>query len=61
MGCFVKNPLQPSVSTLKWFLCLSGEIVPNVTVHILEGNVTVTWDYPQENPGDYLYQVQLSK
>ncbi|XP_062872562.1 interleukin-10 receptor subunit alpha [Trichomycterus rosablanca] len=40
---------------------ISGEVIPgNVTVHIWEGNVTVTWDPPQKNPGGCLYQVQMS-
>ncbi|KAK3531503.1 hypothetical protein QTP70_023290, partial [Hemibagrus guttatus] len=39
---------------------ISADMIPgNVTVHIWEGNVTITWDHPQENPGDCLYQVQL--
>ncbi|KAF7699806.1 interleukin-10 receptor subunit alpha isoform X1 [Silurus meridionalis] len=54
------------VSTLLMLLYLttyvSGEMIPeNVTLHMWEGNVTITWDPPQENPGDYLYQVQLNK
>ncbi|GAA6076472.1 interleukin-10 receptor subunit alpha isoform X1 [Tachysurus ichikawai] len=41
-------------------LYIAAEAIPgNVTVHIWEGNVTITWDHPLENPGDYLYQVQL--
>ncbi|KAM9469214.1 interleukin-10 receptor subunit alpha isoform 1-T1 [Clarias gariepinus] len=55
---------NPWVSTLAILLLLaqnfSGQrILRNVKIHIWEGNVTVTWDPPQENPGDYLYQVQL--
>ncbi|XP_017347133.1 interleukin-10 receptor subunit alpha [Ictalurus punctatus] len=42
-------------------LYISGETRPrNVIVHIWEGNVTITWEPPQENAGDYRYQVQLS-
>ncbi|KAB5550035.1 hypothetical protein PHYPO_G00049040 [Pangasianodon hypophthalmus] len=56
---------NPWVSTLVILLHLtlyvSGEMTPgNVTVHIWEGNVTITWDPPQGNPGDYHYKVQLS-
>ncbi|KAL7825085.1 hypothetical protein AOLI_G00322920 [Acnodon oligacanthus] len=31
----------------------------NVTVHIWEGNVTVTWDPPEKNPVGCLYQVKI--
>lgn len=52
------------VLTLVLFLHLiyntSGEIPINVSVHMWEGNVTVTWVPPQENPVGCLYQVQLS-
>lgn len=56
---------SPWVSALVILLHLtiyiSGETKPrNVIVHIWEGNVTITWEPPQEKPGDYLYQVQLS-
>ncbi|KAF5890202.1 transmembrane protease serine 4-like isoform X1, partial [Clarias magur] len=55
---------NPWVSTLAILLLftqyISGQRIPeNVKIHIWEGNVTVTWDPLQENPGDYLYQVQL--
>ncbi|XP_036413445.1 interleukin-10 receptor subunit alpha [Colossoma macropomum] len=32
----------------------------NVTLHIWEGNVTVTWDPPEKNPVGCVYQVQMT-
>uniref|UniRef100_A0A3B1KFK0 Interleukin 10 receptor, alpha n=2 Tax=Astyanax mexicanus TaxID=7994 RepID=A0A3B1KFK0_ASTMX len=54
------------VLTLVMFLTMlvhvsGSEMKPqNVTVHIWEGNVTVTWDPPQKNPQGCRYTVQVA-
>ncbi|XP_076832833.1 interleukin-10 receptor subunit alpha [Brachyhypopomus gauderio] len=47
---------------LQFTLCISGQNMKpvNVTVHIWEGNVSVTWAPPQSSPQDLVYQTQLS-
>ncbi|KAI4885887.1 hypothetical protein NFI96_032828 [Prochilodus magdalenae] len=57
-----RNPWVSALIVLYLVHYLSGAMIKpeNVTLHIWEGNVTVTWDPPQKNPAGCFYQVQMS-
>ncbi|XP_072547413.1 interleukin-10 receptor subunit alpha [Salminus brasiliensis] len=58
-----RNPwVLALVMLFNLMLHISGVMMKpqNVTVHLWEGNVTVTWDPPQKNPRGCLYTVQVS-